>query len=154
MSTALPAPPHFICKAFAELTVHELQALHILRQQVCVVEQNCVYRDADDTDCISWHLFAMNGQGQALATCRLIPAGHKYAEAAIGRVANAAQVRGTGMGRAIMQAAIAELNQRSPGPIRISAQQHLQKFYESLGFGVVSAPYLEDDIAHLEMLRS
>ena len=154
MSTASTAPPHFICKAFADLTVHELQALHILRQQVFVVEQNCVYRDADDTDCISWHLFALDEKGNALATCRLIPAGHKYVEAAIGRLANAQTVRGSGMGRAIMQAAIAELNQRSPGPIRISAQQYLQKFYESLGFEVVSQPYLEDDIPHLEMLRS
>ena len=111
-------------------------------------------RDADDTDGISWHLFVLNDQGQALATCRLVPAGHRYAEAAIGRLANAAEVRGTGMGRAIMQAAIDELSKRSPGPIRISAQQYLQKFYESLGFEVVSQPYLEDDIPHVEMLRT
>ena len=154
MSTDAAPPPRFVCKAFADLSVHELQALHILRQQVFVVEQNCVYRDADDTDGISWHLFVLNDQGQALATCRLVPAGHRYAEAAIGRLANAAEVRGTGMGRAIMQAAIDELSKRSPGPIRISAQQYLQKFYESLGFEVVSQPYLEDDIPHLEMLRS
>ncbi|MDO5653143.1 MAG: GNAT family N-acetyltransferase [Brachymonas sp.] len=151
----MPTPsPRFICKAFDELTLRELQALHVLRQQVFVVEQNCAYQDADDTDLISWHLFALDDAGRALATCRLIPAGHKYTEAAIGRLANAAQARGTGMGRAIMEAAIAELAQRSPGPIRISAQQYLQRFYESLGFEVVGAPYLEDDIPHLEMLRA
>ena len=37
--------------------------------------------------------------------------------------------------------------------VRISAQSYLQRFYEGFGFRVVSAPYLEDDIPHLEMLR-
>ena len=67
----------FVCKAFADLTVHELQAIHMLRQQVFVVEQNCVYRDADDTDGISWHLFVLNDQGQALATW-IVPPGHYF----------------------------------------------------------------------------
>ena len=75
MSAATHHPTAFVCKAFAELTIYELQALHILRQEVFVVEQNCVYQDADATDYLSWHLFALDGNGQALATCRLIPAG-------------------------------------------------------------------------------
>ncbi len=145
--------PHFVCKAFAQLTVHELQALHILRQQVFVVEQNCAYQDADALDAASWHLFALDDAGHALATCRLIPAGLRYAEAAIGRVACAAGVRGTGMGRALMQEALRQLEQLSPGPVRISAQQRLQGFYESLGFAAASRPYLEDNIPHLEMLK-
>ena len=111
-------------------------------------------QDADATDYLSWHLFALDGNGQALATCRLIPAGHKYAEAAIGRVACALSVRGTGLGHALMQAAVRELARLSPGPVRISAQQRLQGFYESLGFVPASVPYLEDDIAHIEMLRN
>ena len=144
----------FVCKAFADLTVHELQAIHMLRQQVFVVEQNCVYCDADELDAVSWHLFALDGQGRALATCRLIPAGWRYVESAIGRVVTTPAVRGTGMGRAVMLHALQELAQRSCGPVRISAQQRLQRFYESLGFAVASNPYLEDDIAHIEMLRT
>ena len=154
MSAATHHPTAFVCKAFADLTVYELQALHILRQEVFVVEQNCVYQDADATDYLSWHLFALDANGQALATCRLIPAGHKYAEAAIGRVASALHTRGTGLGHAMMQAAVLELARLSPGPVRISAQQRLQGFYESLGFVPASVPYLEDDIAHIEMLRN
>ena len=38
--------------------------------------------------------------------------------------------------------------------VRISAQAHLQRFYGSLGFVVVSDEYLEDDIPHIEMLWS
>ena len=104
-------------------------------------------------DAASWHLFALDDAGHALATCRLIPAGLRYAEAAIGRVACAAGVRGTGMGRALMQEALRQLEQLSPGPVRISAQQRLQGFYESLGFAAASRPYLEDNIPHLEMLK-
>ena len=36
--------------------------------------------------------------------------------------------------------------------IRISAQKYLLKFYESLGFEIVSEVYLEDGIEHVEML--
>lgn len=154
-ATTQPAAPmpRFVCKPFVQLTVHELQAIHILRQQVFVVEQNCAYQDADALDMQCWHLFALDDEGHALATCRLIPAGLRYVEAAIGRVANAAGVRGSGMGRALMQEALRQLARLSPGPVRISAQQYLQRFYESLGFVATSAPYLEDDIPHLEMLK-
>ena len=147
--------PPFVCKAFDQLSVHELQALLVLRQQVFVVEQNCPYQDADELDARSWHLFALDEAGRALATCRLIPAGQsqRHAEAAIGRLAVAQQARGSGMGRALMQEALRQLAQLSPGPVRIAAQQHLQGFYESLGFVAVSSPYLEDNIPHLDMLK-
>jgi ElaA protein len=38
--------------------------------------------------------------------------------------------------------------------IRISAQEYLQAFYESLGFRKTSNVYLEDDIPHIEMLKT
>ena len=37
--------------------------------------------------------------------------------------------------------------------IRIAAQQHLEAFYASLGFRTVGAPFDEDGIPHVEMLR-
>ena len=37
-------------------------------------------------------------------------------------------------------------------PIRIAAQQRLERFYASLGFRLAGAPYLEDDILHVDML--
>lgn len=166
MQPTRPAPadtaPHFVCKAFEQLNVHELLALLVLRQQVFVVEQNCPYQDADALDARSWHLFALDEDGQALATCRLIPAGQQKREgshhaqaapAAIGRLAVAHQARGRGIGRALMQEALQQLARLSPGPVRIAAQQHLQGFYESLGFVAASAPYLEDNIPHLDMLK-
>jgi ElaA protein len=38
-------------------------------------------------------------------------------------------------------------------PIRVSAQKHLQAFYESLGFTVRGDPYDEDGIPHVGMIR-
>ena len=44
------------CKPFAELTVHELYAIIKLRNEVFVVEQNCVFQDADGKDQYCYHL--------------------------------------------------------------------------------------------------
>jgi len=46
-------------------------------------------------------------------------------------------------------------SQDFPGAaVRIGAQRRHEGFYESLGFATVSAPYDEDGIEHVEMLRS
>lgn len=144
----------FCCKTFAQLTTAELHAIYALRQQVFVVEQNCPYNDIDGLDLCSWHVFALDDSGRALATCRIMAAGAKYVEASIGRVVAAQSVRMHGVGRLLMQKAIAQLAQLGFSTIRIGAQQRLQAFYESLGFVCVSAPYLEDDIVHIEMLKT
>lgn len=39
-------------------------------------------------------------------------------------------------------------------PIKISAQLYLEKFYQNLGFKIVSASYLEDNIPHIAMIYS
>jgi ElaA protein len=54
-----------------------------------------------------------------------------------------------------MREALARCAVLWPGqPIRISAQAHLQRFYARHGFATVSDPYLDDGIAHVQMLRS
>ncbi|MNY25366.1 putative acyltransferase [compost metagenome] len=37
-------------------------------------------------------------------------------------------------------------------PIRISAQKHLEKFYNKSGFVSTGKEYFEDEIPHVEML--
>jgi len=69
-------------------------------------------------------------------------------------VVTTAAVRGTGLGRELMLRAIVQAEELWPGqPIRIGAQQHLEKFYASLGFATASPPYDEDGILHVEMVR-
>jgi ElaA protein len=149
--------PTFHLRAWAELTRDELYAVMALRQEVFVVEQRCAYLDADGSDPKAAHLWATGAGGDyPIAYCRIFPAGVKYPEASIGRVVSAGAARRTGAGRALMVEALRILDGGAAGAtavVRISAQSYLRRFYESLGFAVVSAPYLEDDIPHVEMRR-
>lgn len=139
-------------KKFYDLTHDELFDIYQARAEVFVVEQNCVYQDVDDYDKQSFHVMVKDGDKLA-AYCRVIPAGIKYPEWAIGRVLTMAFARGKGVGRILMDASLDVIKENGSGDIRISAQSYLRKFYESYGFQVVGDEYLEDDIPHLEMLR-
>jgi ElaA protein len=141
----------FQVKTFSELDSEQLYALLKLRSEVFVVEQDCVYLDLDDRDQQASHVLGLQ-QGDLLCYARLLPPGSRFAEPSIGRVVSAGSVRRAGCGRQLMQAAIAACQQQWPGQgIRISAQQYLEAFYQSLGFETCSAPYLEDGIDHVEM---
>lgn len=123
------------------------------RERVFVVEQNCPFQDADDYDAVSWHLIG-RVDGKLAAYLRITDAGHKYAEASIGRVLTAREFRGQDLGKALMHEALSGMQQHfSKQAIRISAQSYLLKFYASFGFTVIGEEYLEDDIPHFEMLR-
>lgn len=125
-----------------------------LRQAVFVVEQNCPYLDLDGADLTAWQLWAEN-QGEVLACARILAPGEKYPEASIGRVCTAFAVRGTGVGRTLMEQAMAAAAMRFPGvDLKISAQSYLLPFYESLGFVRTGHAYLEDGIPHEEMHRA
>jgi ElaA protein len=54
-----------------------------------------------------------------------------------------------------MQEGLSRCAARHPGkPVKVSAQQHLEKFYGSLGFTRVGAMYMEDGIPHVDMIRA
>ena len=54
----------------------------------------------------------------------------------------------------MVQQAINQTRASYGGPIRISAQRYLVKFYSEFGFVAVGEPYDEDGIPHIEMLLS
>lgn len=128
-----------------------------VRQKVFVVEQKCAYRDADGSDPLALHLLGWRSTPEGLvvsAYARLFPPGVKYKEASIGRVLTDPEVRGSGLGKAVVIEAIQRVQDADWGSaIRIGAQMYLEQFYEEFGFRRVSEPYLEDDIWHVEMLR-
>ena len=142
----------FTYKSFAQLTTHELYAILKLRSEVFVVEQNCVFLDADDKDQFSYHI--MTWQNNLLVGyTRLVPAGVAYTEPSIGRVVISSIVRNTGLGRSLMQFSIRTLyNLWGKTTITIGAQLYLRKFYESLGFQQKSDIYIEDGIEHIHMI--
>jgi ElaA protein len=89
------------------------------------------------------------------AYLRLIEPGHKFAEPSIGRLLTTAGFRGRGLGREAMQQGLRRAAACYPGrAMRISAQARLEHFYAGMGFHVVSAPYEEDGITHIDMLRA
>jgi ElaA protein len=137
-------------RAFAELTTMQLYRIIELRERVFVVEQACVYLDADGVDPQARHVWAESGD-RLDAYLRIVPAGVKFAELSIGRVIVAPHARGTGLGKQLMERGIAAAR---GVPIRIGAQAHLEKFYGELGFTRASENFVEDGIPHLEMLRA
>ncbi len=141
------------CKTFDQLSPHELYAALRLRNEVFVVEQACIFQDADDKDAASLHL-AGTLDGSLAAYARLVPAGVSYDEVSIGRVVVAKSARKLGLGRALMERALHEICARHGSvPVRLGAQLYLQRFYESLGFSRVSDVYDEDGIDHVLMWK-
>ena len=137
-----------------ELTPDVLYALLRLRSAIFVVEQNCVFPEMDGRDPQCEHLCGWQGAGLT-AYLRLVPPGVRTPEVALGRVVVAQAARGLGLGRAIMREGLARCAQRYPGqPVKVSAQQHLEAFYNSLGFATVGAAYDEDGIPHVDMVKS
>ncbi len=144
---------NILVKNFQELTVSELYDILQARNEVFVVEQKCVYQDADDYDQKSLHVIVYQDDKLA-AYCRVLPAGLKYKEWSIGRVLTMSQARGKGLGHVLIKAAIDAIQSNGGKDIRISAQSHLKKLYEGYGFVAVGNEYLEDDIPHIEMLKN
>jgi len=142
---------------FSELTPGELYEVVRLREEVFVVEQQCPYIDADGRDPHAWHLLGWSDgpKGRKLvAYARIFEPGVRYTEGSIGRVVSAPEARGTGVGKTLMAEALRRLEVLAPGqPIKIAAQRRLEKFYSELGFKTASAPYEEDGIIHVDMLR-
>ncbi|WP_394791053.1 GNAT family N-acetyltransferase [Rhodoferax sp.] len=136
-----------------DLNAVEFHAAMVQRVAVFVVEQNCVYQEADALDPVAWHLLAWSGDHLA-AYLRVADPGTNYPEPSLGRVLTAPAFRGQGAGQQLITEALRCCAETWPGQSnRISAQHYLLKFYQSFGFAPVSEIYQEDDIPHVEMLR-
>ena len=144
----------WVCKRFEELSPGELYAVLQLRNEVFVVEQNCVFQDADNKDQPSFHLMGWK-DAALMAYTRLVPPGVAYEEASIGRVVTSITARSSGIGRMLMQQSITECRRLFGNRvIRIGAQLYLKEFYSSLGFIPTGGIYPEDGIDHIQMLLS
>jgi len=141
-------------KTFEEFTVPELYNLLKARSEVFVVEQNCVYLDADGYDQQAIHIWAEEEDGEILAYCRVFDKGIKFEETSLGRVITTQKGRGRSLGKQLIQYAVETIENRyHTSEIRISAQDYLLKFYGDFGFEDTGKKYLEDDIPHTEMIR-
>lgn len=142
---------------FQDLSPEDLYEVVRLREAVFIVEQNCPYPDADGRDPAAWHLLGWSQDDEPrrlVAYARVFEPGVRYEEGSVGRVVTAREVRRSGVGRALMAEALRRLQELAPGqPMRLAAQRYLENFYTSFGFTTASAPYEEDGIMHVDMLR-
>lgn len=140
-------------KEFKDISVDDLYKIVQLREQVFVVEQECVFLDADGLDLQAVHIFTKNDNGHISAYLRVLPPGIPYNEPSIGRVVVAKESRGKYLGKELMLQGIEYIKKQYPGlNIRIAAQLYLDSFYTSLGFKAEEAPFLLDGINHQYML--
>jgi ElaA protein len=144
---------NFQCKHFSELSVVEFHDIISVRLKTFVVEQNCVYQDLDGKDKKCYHLICRDGMGNIVATARILPPGISYGEVSIGRVVLQEELRGNGQGHELMNKCMAFCEKEfGRVPVRISAQKHLERFYNGHLFFSTGKDYEEDGIPHVEML--
>lgn len=135
-------------RRFEELSATELYVLLRFRQGIFVVEQRAPYADLDGLDLGAWHLRLVTG-GELVGCLRVVPL---LDTVRIGRVAVALPRRRRGLGRMMMNEALAFCRTHYAGrTLAVSAQLHLRGFYASLGFTPISTPYDDCGIAHIDM---
>jgi predicted GNAT family N-acyltransferase len=121
-----------------------------LRRSVFIEEQGVSEADeVDDLDDVAIHLLAFR-DGRPVGTARLLVDG---STGKVGRVCVLREARGTGLGAALMRAAVAEFR-AMPGlkKVKLGAQSHATGFYTALGFRVVGEAFMDAGIEHREMV--
>ena len=143
------------CKPFGELSTEELYRIMWLRQEVFIVEQNCVFSDLDYKDQKAWHCMAKKSDGQIVAYTRLFDENDYYEGfLSIGRVVSIPTERKEGFGRKVFDFSVKKVNELFGNkPVKIGAQAYLEMFYESFGFKSINQDYIEDGIEHKLMVK-
>jgi ElaA protein len=145
--------------AFDELTAQEVYDALQLRIAVFMIEQNCLYSEADGHDMAARHVLAYDGDTLA-GYARIFPPNHDFhgktwEQARIGRVVTHAAYRTRKLGHELMAVSLAEIEARyGKVAVVLSAQAHLEGFYRQHGFMKTGEPYMEDGIPHIDMLRA
>lgn len=141
-------------RSFEELTPRQLYEILSLRQAVFIVEQQCVFPDADGRDDQALHLVGTAPDGKLVAYLRAFPPRSPRWPASIGRIVVRAEVRGSGLGKAVVDEGLRMIAERYPGAaVRIAAQRAAEAFYAKMGFAREGDPYDEDGIPHITMVR-
>jgi len=145
---------NFQTKNYPQLTKEELYELLRLRAEVFIVEQNCVYQDIDNKDPKAIHILGYIDDN-LVAYARIFKPNNYFKQASIGRVVVAKNFRQFGFGYQLMKEAIQAIKDNfNETIIAISAQKHLEKFYNNLGFIKEGEAYLEDGIPHIFMKKN
>ncbi|MGO3147127.1 MAG: GNAT family N-acetyltransferase [Leucobacter sp.] len=124
-----------------------------LRQEVFVIEQQCIYLDFDGRDAEpgTMQYWIRAHGGEIAATLRVLNEGaSEPGLLAIGRVATNRVHRGNGLAAALIEAVVLG---HGENPLVLEAQSHLTGWYGRFGFVACGSEYLEDGIPHTPMRR-
>ena len=145
---------NFIVKHFSELSTTELYEILKTRVEIFVTEQECIYQDLDDKDQDAIHVFCFNDVGRVAGCLRVFWKNHDEAAgvAQIGRVVTLEHGKGIG-GQMLHEGVRVATEQLTAKEIYLEAQQYAIGYYAKEGFEVVSEPFMEDGIPHVQMLR-
>lgn len=130
----------------------DIPTCQALRRVVFIDEQGVSEADeVDGLDGRAIHLLAWDGDCP-VGTARLLVKG---AVGKIGRVCVLPEVRGSGLGAALIGAAL-EVLRRQPGvaEAHLGSQSHATGFYEKLGFVAEGEEFLDAGIPHRHMRRA
>ena len=130
----------------------ELQALASpLRTEVFVQEQKVpAEMEWDSDDAMAVHAVVVNRMGIVLATGRLLQAAPGVAR--VGRMAVKKQMRGSDLGRRVLEGLIDTAKERGDKQLTLHAQCSAEGFYGRLGFKSQGEVFEEAGMAHIEMV--
>ena len=120
-----------------------------IRMRVFVREQRvpaAIELDRDDNRAIH---FLATYDGRAVGTARVV---WHHGSAKIGRMAVLKSYRGKGVGKKLLQRAVATAKKLGVRTIYLHAQVPVIEFYEKLGFRCVGAVFAEAGIPHRKMI--
>ena len=131
----------------------ETQGMEQIRRRVFHEEQNIDEElEFDGLDETSEHLLAYLNQ-EPIGTLRIREVNQKIVK--IERLAVLATARNQGIGRKLMEYAIALITEKNQyEQIVIHAQYHLKIFYQSFGFQPIGETFEEAEILHIKMIKS
>ncbi len=139
-------------RRFDELTAGELYDILQLRQQVFIIDQQCIYDDMDGCDKEALHVYLEDTEGIA-AYLRIMDRNVKSEYVTIGRVVTAKRARRQGLASRLLDAAVqAAVDRFRADKVYIEAQTYARTLYEKQGFVQISEEFLEDGIPHIKML--
>ena len=125
-----------------------------VRTAVFVQEQGIsAALEYDDADAGAVHAIAVNRLGRTLATGRLLQTG-VAGSSKIGRMAVERAVRGSRVGRQVLDALVAAARARGDREVVLHAQTSAAGFYERAGFRARGPGFEEAGIPHVEMVRA
>ncbi|MBC7676591.1 MAG: GNAT family N-acetyltransferase [Rhodoferax sp.] len=128
----------------------DIAACRALRRIVFIEEQGVAEADeVDDLDDQAIHILATQ-DARPIGSARLLTMGNV---GKVGRVCVLRDARGTGLGAALMQAAVAQFR-AMPGitKVKLGAQLQALSFYERLGFTSYGPVFLDAGIEHRDMV--